>query len=62
MPVSEITTIMCHSEETIRKYIHAYEKEGLPGLIMRFSPGRTSRLTKDLRDELKRNHRKPSTG
>lgn len=54
MPVREIATITCRSEKTIRKYIHAYEKEGLPGLIMQFSPGRTSRLTKDQRDELKR--------
>jgi transposase len=54
MPVSEIATIMCRSEKTIRSYIHAYEKEGIPGLIMRFSPGRSSRLTKDQRDEFKR--------
>jgi transposase len=40
--------------KTIRIYIHAYEKEGISGLIMRFSPGRSSRLTKDQRDELKR--------
>ncbi|TBL76453.1 helix-turn-helix domain-containing protein, partial [Paenibacillus thalictri] len=50
MPVSEIATIMCRSEKTIRSYIHAYEKEGISGLIMRFSPGRSSRLTKDQRD------------
>lgn len=54
MPVSEIANILCRSEKTIRIYLHAYEKEGISGLIMRFSPGRSSRLTKDQRDELKR--------
>ncbi|WP_370511229.1 helix-turn-helix domain-containing protein [Paenibacillus odorifer] len=38
----------------MRNYIHAYEKAGILGLIMRLSPGRSPRLTKDQRDELKR--------
>jgi transposase len=54
MPVSEIATILYRSEKTIRIYLHAYEKEGISGLIMRFSSGRSSRLTKEQRDELKR--------
>lgn len=53
IPVKEIATIMCRSEKTIRIYIHAYEKEGIHGLIMRFSPWRSPRLTKDQRDKLK---------
>lgn len=53
-PVSEIATILLRSEKTIRIYIHAFEKEGISGLNMRSSPGRTSRLTKDQQDELKR--------
>ncbi|WP_080724285.1 helix-turn-helix domain-containing protein [Paenibacillus polymyxa] len=44
---------MCRSEKTIRSYIHAYETEGLSALHMRFSPGRSSRLTSEQRDELK---------
>ncbi|MNF98458.1 hypothetical protein D3C84_813160 [compost metagenome] len=52
--VSEIATIVFRSEKTIRNYIHAYEKEGISGLTMQLSPGRSTRLTKDQRDELKR--------
>lgn len=53
MPVKEIAGILCRSERTIRSYINIYETEGLSGLHMRFSPGRTSRLTPEQRDELK---------
>ncbi|MBG9792580.1 transposase, partial [Paenibacillus dendritiformis] len=51
--VREIATIICRSEKTIRLYIRAYEKEGLSGLAMQFSPGRSPRLTKEQRDALK---------
>lgn len=54
MPVKKIATILCRSEKTIRIYIHAFEKVGIFGLTMRFSPGRSPRLTKEQRDELKR--------
>jgi transposase len=54
IPVSEIATILCRSEKTIRIYIHAFEKDGMSGLVMRFSPGRSPRLTKEERDALKR--------
>lgn len=47
MSVREIATIICRSEKTIRLYIRAYEKEGLSGPVMRFSPGRSPRLTKE---------------
>lgn len=53
MPVKEIAEILCRSEKTIRSYIHTYETEGLSGLHMRFSPGRSSRLTPEQRKELK---------
>jgi transposase len=53
MPIKEIATILCRSEKTIRSYLHTYETEGLPGLSMRFSPGRSPRLTSEQRDELK---------
>lgn len=52
-PVKEISGILCRSEKTIRSYIHTYETEGLSSLHMRFSPGRSSRLTLEQRDELK---------
>lgn len=51
--VREIATIICRSKRTIRLYIRDYEKEGLSGLAMRFSPGRSPRLTKEQLDALK---------
>lgn len=53
MPVKEIARILCRSEKTIRSYIHAYEIEGFSALHMRFSPGRSSRLSLEQREELK---------
>jgi len=53
MSVKEIAGILCRSEKTIRSYIHTYETEGLTALHMRFSPGRSSRLTPEQREELK---------
>ncbi len=53
MPVKEIAVIFCRSEKTIRSYIHAYETEGLAALSMSFSPGRSTRLTLEQREELK---------
>jgi len=51
--VREIATVIGRSEKTIRLYIHTYETEGVSGLAMHFSPGRTPRLTKEQRDNLK---------
>jgi len=51
--VLEISEILNRSDKTIRNYLHAYEKEGLAGLAMRFSPGPNQRLTKEQRELLK---------
>ncbi|KGT72844.1 transposase [Bradyrhizobium japonicum] len=51
--ILEIAEIMGRSDKTIRKYLHAYEKEGLLGLAMRFSPGPNQRLTEKQREDLK---------
>ena len=53
IPVKQISLTLCRSEKTIRAYIHAYEKNGFDGLVMKRSPGKSSRLTKEQRDELK---------
>ncbi|WP_019537638.1 helix-turn-helix domain-containing protein [Paenibacillus ginsengihumi] len=46
--VLEIAEIIGRSDKTICNSLHAYEKEGLPGLVMRFSPGLNQRLTEQL--------------
>lgn len=51
--VLEISEIMNRSDKTIRKYLHAYEKEGLSVLAMGFSPGPNQRLTIEQRETLK---------
>lgn len=51
--VLEISEIMNRTDKTIRKYLHAYEKEGLSGLAMGFSPGPNQRLTKEQREALR---------
>lgn len=45
--------MLCLSEKTLRKYIHAYEQRGLEGLVIKSPPGKSSRLTQEQRDELK---------
>lgn len=51
--VKEISSTLCRSEKTIRKYIQAYKDHGIDGLIMKHSSGRSSRLTQQQQDELK---------
>lgn len=53
VPVKQIAMTLCRSEKTIRVYIRAYKEHGLDGLVMKRSPGKSSRLTKEQRDELK---------
>jgi transposase len=50
----EIVTIIGRSERTVRTYLQHYQQSGLDGLEMKFSPGRTERLTKEQRAELKK--------
>lgn len=53
LPMATISNLLCRSERTLWKYIHAYEKHGLEGLIRKVSPGKSSRLSKDQREALK---------
>jgi len=54
VPINQISVTLCRSEKTIRAYIHAYDKQGIAGLVMKRFPGKSSRLTKEQREELKK--------
>ena len=49
-----IATIIGRSERTVRTYLQDYQKSGLVGLQMNFSPGRRERLTKEQQAKLKK--------
>jgi transposase len=50
----QIAAIIGRTERTVRTYLQHYQQAGLDGLEMKFSPGRSERLTKEQQTELKK--------
>jgi len=50
----QIANNIGRSERTVRTYLKLYQKSGLEGLQMKFSPGRKVRITKKQQAELKK--------
>jgi transposase len=50
---NQIATAIGRPESTVKAYIRIYRKQGLDGLIMRFSTGAPERLTKEQQAQLK---------
>lgn len=44
-PVDEIARITCHSDDTVRRWLHRFLRRGCPGLREAPHPGRPTRIT-----------------
>ncbi len=53
MRVKQIMEITRRTEPTVRSYIKCYQRNGLAGLQMKFSPGAPQQLTKEQQVQFK---------
>ena len=49
----EIAAALCLCTRTVRRYLRAYQKEGLGGLPIRWGPGRPTRIPESLADTVR---------